>query len=124
MKEVKNLITNIDTMNATINPIPKNKVLVKVIALPDNKYLTIFKSDAPNITGIDKKNENSAATFLLHNSNIAPRIVTPLLDVPGIKAKSWKQPIKRAVVQDKSSVSRILNSLFLFHISKIINRIP
>ena len=53
---------------------------------------------APNITGIARKNVNSAATSLEVPSIIAPRIVAPDLDVPGIKDNTWKAPIKSAVL--------------------------
>ncbi len=43
-----------------------------------------------------KKNENSAATYLEVPSNTAPIIVEPDLDVPGIRARHWNNPIQRA----------------------------
>ncbi len=53
-----------------------------------NTYLANFKRDAPAITGIAKKNVNSAATLLSSPKNNPPKIVDPLLDVPGINASS------------------------------------
>ena len=47
------------------------------------KYFNIFKSDAPTITGIAKKNVNVAATFLSNQTSNHPIIVEPLRDVPG-----------------------------------------
>ena len=85
---IKNLITNNETSNATKHPTNKKITSFNTIAFPEIKNLTILSNDAPNITGILKKNENSEATSLLHNKSIAPKIVTPLLDVPGIKARS------------------------------------
>ena len=55
--------------------------------------------------------------FVKHSINIVPRIVTPLLDVPGIKARSWKHPIRRALLNVSSSLELTVNVLFLFHIS-------
>ena len=47
-----------------------------------------FNKLAPNITGIDIKNENSAAKLLESPRINAPRIVAPDLEVPGIKLKT------------------------------------
>lgn len=44
-----------------------------------------FKRLAPNMTGIAKKNENSLATVLEQPQYKPPKIVAPLLEVPGIK---------------------------------------
>ena len=46
-----------------------------------------FKRLAPNMTGIAKKNENSLATVLEQPQYNQPKIVAPLLEVPGIKAR-------------------------------------
>ena len=61
------------------------------------KNFTIFKKLAPNITGIPRKNENSAAAGREQPISIAPRIVAPEREVPGIIASTWKQPISAAV---------------------------
>lgn len=58
-----------------------------------NPNFTSFNALAPNITGMDKKNENSAAINLDVPKIIAPIIVAPDLEVPGIKANTWKTPI-------------------------------
>ena len=79
---------NIETTNATTDPISNKSISLEAIAPADKMYFIPFNKDAPNITGIDKKNENSQATSLLHKSSIAPNIVTPLLEVPGIKASN------------------------------------
>lgn len=80
-----NLIVTIDTTNAVT--IPTARIIISFpLKLKPNP--TSFKKLAPNITGILRKNENSAATNLDVPNNIAPRIVAPDLDVPGIKAKT------------------------------------
>lgn len=84
MKAIKNLITKSETTKATKQPISNNKRSDDAMAGAVIRYLIPFNSDAPIMTGIDKKKENSAATSRLHNNNIAPKIVTPLLEVPGI----------------------------------------
>ena len=64
-----------------------------------NPNFTIFKRLAPAITGIARKNVNSAATVLDNPTRIPPRIVAPERDVPGkIAAISWNIPIQMAVV--------------------------
>ena len=59
--------------------------------------MIIFNKEAPNITGIAIKNENSVAVLRLNPSSVAPRIVAPDLDVPGIKASIWNIPTPNAV---------------------------
>ena len=73
-------MTNTDTKNATI--IPTNKI-VSSIPVKENPNFTIFNKLAPSITGIAKKNVNSAATVLETPSKSAPTIVAPERDVPG-----------------------------------------
>ena len=63
----KNLIAPIDTRNDTTIPTISTINCVDVNARPN---FTIFNKLAPNITGIPKKNENSAATVLEHPSKI------------------------------------------------------
>ena len=47
-----------------------------------------FNTVTPNITGIDKKNENSAATKRDAPRRIAPKIVAPDREVPGTNDKT------------------------------------
>lgn len=83
-------------MNETT--IPTNKIgnCMPTKALPCLKNIKNFNKLAPNIVGIAKKNENSVETKREAPKSIAPRIVAPEREVPGIKAKTWKQPIKMA----------------------------
>ena len=53
-----------------------------------NPNFLSFNKLAPNITGIDIKNENSAAKLLESPRISAPIIVAPDLEVPGIKLKT------------------------------------
>ena len=66
--------------------------------------LISFNKLAPNITGIAKKNVNSAAISLDTPMIRAPTIVAPDLDVPGINANIWKNPIHRSIDIDKSAI--------------------
>lgn len=74
-----------ETIKATAIPVNRMTIssLVKL-----NPNLTNFRALAPNITGIDRKNEYSAATNREVPSIIAPRIVAPEREVPGIKDKT------------------------------------
>ena len=96
--DIKNLITKSDTKNAVSVPAASTIISVELSVKPSSTNFTTFKNDAPAITGIDKKNENSALVDLEHPINIAPRIVTPLLDVPGINANNCIAPIISAVL--------------------------
>ena len=79
------MIANIDTINAVKDPINK------IIHSKDVKLNPAFKSLralAPIIVGIAKKNENSAAIKREEPIKVAPIIVEPDLEVPGINAKT------------------------------------
>ena len=81
----KNLMANNDTTKAAIIPIIKMVSSVFVKIKPNFK---IFRRLAPNITGIAKKKVNSAAIVLDVPIKIAPIIVAPERDVPGINDKT------------------------------------
>ena len=71
------------------------------------------------MTGTDRKNENSAATVLDTPRTMAPIMVDPDLEVPGISARHWNRPMKRAVFISSSFRLRTENSIcsFLFSTS-------
>ena len=74
-----------DTRNAVTIPITRTVHSEAVNPKPDFKSLRAL---APSIMGIARKNENSAEVFLEHPRSVAPIMVEPLLDVPGISARS------------------------------------
>ena len=78
--DIKNLITITLVIKATNIPTSKIKISIKEKVKPN---FNSFNKEAPNITGIAKKNVNSAATDLLTPKISAPTIVAPLLLVPG-----------------------------------------
>ena len=86
--DIKNLITKSDTKNAVRVPTVSTIISVEFSVKPSSTNFTTFKSDAPSITGIAKKNENSAAAVLDTLIVDAPKIVEPERDVPGIKDKT------------------------------------
>ena len=92
---IKNLIMMIDETNAVIKP------TIKIKSSADEKTKPNFSSlnnEAPNMTGIARKNVNSAATVLETPRIKAPTIVAPERDVPGKTAAiNWKKPIKITV---------------------------
>ncbi|KAF5045015.1 hypothetical protein DSECCO2_485670 [anaerobic digester metagenome] len=78
---MRNLIAITETTNATVITVSNTAISVPVKHKPN---LTSFNALAPNITGIERKNEYSAATYLDVPRMIAPRIVAPEREVPGI----------------------------------------
>ena len=98
-------------MNATIQPTAKMAASVPVKAKPN---LAIFNKLAPNITGIAKKNVNSAATVRDTPIIKEPTIVEPEREVPGkIAAINWKMPIINAVFGVISSNELMRGRIFL-----------
>ena len=79
------LIAATETTKAVIIPVTR---IASSILLKSRPNLYSFKALAPNIMGIDKKKENSAAINLEVPRIIPPRIVAPDLEVPGIKDKT------------------------------------
>ena len=55
-----------DTAKATNAPTSNKNISLEAILSANIMYFIPFNKDAPNITGIDKKNENSQETLLLH----------------------------------------------------------
>lgn len=84
------LITNKETIKATNEPTSRNIHSFDVKFNPDFNNLN---SDAPAITGMAIKNENSATTGREIPVIIPPKIVDPDLLVPGIRASIWNAPI-------------------------------
>ena len=92
-----------DSANEIETDIPKETTQPSIrnpnsAAVKWNPNLISFSALAPNMTGIARKNVNSAATSLDTPMISAPTIVAPDLDVPGIIAKHCTSPIKRAVL--------------------------
>lgn len=88
-------MTAIDTMNATAMPV---KRIDHSDALKARPNFSNFNRLAPNMTGIARKNVNSAAAVLEMPSSNAPIIVAPERDVPGkIAAINCHIPIINAI---------------------------
>lgn len=97
MQPTRNLIANIDTINATI--LPTDNIIISN-PVNTNPNLTNLSKLAPNITGIARKNVNSAATSLDTPINKAPNIVAPEREVPGKTAAiTWNNPIITAILK-------------------------
>ena len=111
----------IETKNATTIPVNKsvNSMLVK-----SKPNLNNFKALAPNIMGMDKKNEYSAATKRDVPTMIAPKMVAPERDVHGISAKHWNIPIIKAVLYDNPEKLVMVAFLSLFRFSIQIIKTP
>ena len=84
---IKPLITSKLTAKATTHPANRTPSSNAEKCKPTFRtYFSHFKALAPNITGIAIKKLNSAATGRAHPSKLAPRMVEPLREVPGIRA--------------------------------------
>ena len=88
-------MANIETINDTKEPISK---ISHWKALNWKPVFISFKALAPNMVGIARKKENSAAMKREAPIRVAPIIVAPERDVPGIKASIWKIPMPKAVL--------------------------
>ena len=72
---------------------PTSRITASAIEKAKPKRIT-FNRLAPNITGIARKNVNSAATVLETPIIRPPRMVAPEREVPGkIAAISWNRPM-------------------------------
>lgn len=114
-------MANIETTKATIIPV---KSIIISEPVKTNPNFSILSKLAPNITGMARKNVNSAAMNLEVPSSIAPIIVAPDLEVPGIRAKTWKTPMRIAVLYVSSEKLLIDGLQFLFLFSTKINKTP
>ena len=85
-------------MKEVIHPASK---IINSLAVKAKPKLSIFRRLAPNITGMDIKNENSAATGLEAPISIPAMMVDPERDVPGMSAKIWNKPTKKACLYPK-----------------------
>ena len=80
---IRSLITKKDTRKEVTEPAIKNQISVDVRLKPSSKKSRVSRAEAPSITGIARKNENSAAAVLDTPTVEAPRIVEPEREVPG-----------------------------------------
>lgn len=92
---MRNRMTTTDTAKATAIPTISMDHSDALKARPD---FSSFSRLAPNITGMARKNVNSAATVLDMPKSKAPIIVAPERDVPGkMAAISCQIPIIKAI---------------------------
>ena len=104
-------ITITDTINATA--IPTRSIISSDIVNAKPNF-NIFNKLAPNITGIARKNVNSAATVRDTPIRSAPTIVAPERDVPGINASIWKIPIQISILNVSCEIFVTFGVAFLF----------
>ena len=94
-KLIKKRMMSSEDTNAVIVPMPRIISSVDVNAKPN---LRILSRLAPNMTGMARKNVNSAATVRDTPSSSAPTMVAPEREVPGNTAAiSWNIPIINTV---------------------------
>ena len=80
------LITIKATINETIKPTAR-EIISGDVRIDNPPIFKIFKKLIPTITGIAKKNENSAAATVESPDTQPPIIVEAERDIPGIIAK-------------------------------------
>ena len=112
-------MAKMETMKATKAPINNKLHSATEKAKP---AFTSFKALAPSIVGMAKKKENSAATVREVPKIIAPIMVAPEREVPGIIAKAWKNPIMM-IVEYLSSLKELILGVGRKR-STTINKIP
>ena len=82
-KDIKNFMAISETTKETTVPVIKKAISVASKLNPSIKNFNVSRAEAPAITGIARKKENSAAAVLFTPTVDAPRIVEPERDVPG-----------------------------------------
>ena len=110
-----------DTTNATRQP--TNSIAASIV-VKERPNFKIFTKLAPNITGIARKNVNSAATYRDVPSKSAPTIVAPERDVPGISESTCHPPMSNAVCHDSCDSFVTFGIFPLFQFSTTMNKIP
>ena len=86
------------TTNDTTHPTISTPISVPVAATPLSTNFSPLMADAPSMVGMAMKKENSAPALRPTPMRIAPRMVEPEREVPGIRLRHWKQPMSRAVL--------------------------
>ena len=86
--------------------------------------MSILMAEAPSMVGIAMKKLNSAPALRLAPSKIAPRMVEPDREVPGIRLRHWKRPIPRASFQSMFQTLPTLGARFLFRRSTRMKATP
>ena len=96
-------MTATDTTNATPQPTPRMAASGELRALPARKNFTRRSALAPNMTGMARKNVNSATAVREQPRMRPPMMVEPEREVPGTMESTWKRPMPSAVFQSMSS---------------------
>ena len=122
-KSINSLMTARDTANATTEPMRRYPISAPVIVPTSMKNFNSLYALAPTMVGMARKKVNSAAVVLDTPSKSAPMMVMPEREVPGIAARSWKHPIKKAYLYESWEIYLIFAS-FLKKLSITINTIP
>lgn len=96
------LMTSRLTTKETTQPTARIAHSAPVAETPESRNFTSFSTLAPSIVGMARKKENSAPAALPTPRMIAPRMVEPEREVPGIRLSHWKQPMSMAVFKSIS----------------------
>ena len=92
------LITSRLTIKDTMQPTTSTPISVPVALTPDSRNLRSLMAEAPSMVGIAMKKENSAPAERPTPIKMAPRMVEPDREVPGIRLRHWNRPMIRAVL--------------------------
>ena len=87
-----------ETTKATIEPVIKIMISSDPNVFPLAKNLKILKNLLQTLLEFLRKNENSVATKREAPIKIAPKMVAPEREVPGINASTWKAPTIKAAL--------------------------
>ena len=81
----------------TIQPTTRTPISVPVAETPDSRNFSALMAEAPSMVGMAMKKLNSAPAPRPTPSRIAPRMVEPEREVPGIRLRHWNAPMSSAV---------------------------
>ena len=84
---IRPLITSRLTINDTTQPTINTPTSVPVALTPDSRNLSPLMAEAPSIVGMAMKKENSAPADRPTPIIMAPRMVEPDREVPGIRLR-------------------------------------
>ena len=90
------------TIKETTQPTARMMSSMLVAVAPESRNFTSFSALAPTMVGIARKKENSAPAERPTPRMMAPRMVEPERDVPGIRLRHWKHPMRMAVFRSIS----------------------
>ena len=111
-------------MKLTTQPTISTAISVPVAPTPDRRNFSSLMAEAPTMVGMAMKKENSAPAPRATPSRMAPRMVEPEREVPGIRLRHWKQPMSKAVFRSMDQTLLTLGTRSLLRRSTRMNATP